>query len=281
MRVDAHHHVWRLERGDYHWLTPNLPIHRDYGLQDLRPLLRDGCPGALDPGVTATVLVQAAPTEAETRFLLQVARDSDGLVRGVVGWADLAAADAPARIASLASDALLKGLRPMLHDIPDKEWILRPDAQPALAEIAARGLVFDALIRPPHLPVVLELARCHPTLRIVIDHGAKPAIAAGGMQPWAVDIARVARETQAVCKLSGLVTEAAPDWRVADLQPYVEHLLETFGPQRLMWGSDWPVVDLAGGYLRWRDATLRLLRHLPDAARDAVLGGTAATVYRL
>jgi L-fuconolactonase len=272
MRVDAHHHVWRLERGDYAWLTPDLPIHRDYSLQDLRPLLGD---------IAATVLVQAAPTEAETQFLLQVARDSDGLVRGVVGWADLGAADAPARIASLAGDALLKGVRPMLHDIPDKEWILRAEVQPALAEIAACGLVFDALIRPPHLPVVLELARRHPTLRIVIDHGGKPDIAAGRFQPWATDIARVARETSAVCKLSGLVTEAAPDWRLADLQPYVDLLLDVFGPQRLMWGSDWPVVDLAGGYVRWRDATLHLLRHLPEAARDAVLGGTAATVYRL
>ena len=150
-----------------------------------------------------------------------------------------------------------------------------------MGEIAARGLVFDALVRPPHLPVVLELARRHPALRIVIDHAAKPEIAAGHMQPWADDIARVARETQAVCKLSGLVTEAATDWRVADLQPYVAHLLDVFGPQRLMWGSDWPVVNLAGGYRRWRDATLELLRHLPDAARDAVLGGTATTVYGL
>ena len=281
MRIDAHHHVWRLERGDYAWLTPALPIYRDYGLQDLRPLLEAVGPAVPSPGITATVLVQAAPTEAETHFLLQVARDSSSLVRGVVGWADFAAAAAPARIAALAADPLLKGLRPMLHDIPDREWILRPDVQPALAEIAARDLAFDALIRPPHLPVLLELARRHPALRIVIDHGAKPDIAAGTLQPWAADIARVAHETQAVCKLSGLVTEAAPDWRVTDLHPYVDHLLHVFGPQRLMWGSDWPVVDLAGGYPRWRDATLHLLRHLPDAARDAVLGGTAATVYRL
>lgn len=272
IRVDAHHHVWRLERGDYGWLTPDLPIHRDYSLDDLRPLLG---------GIAATVLVQAAPTEAETRFLLQVARDSAGLVRGVIGWADLAAAGAPARIASLAGDGLLKGLRPMLHDIPDRDWILRDETQPALAEIAARGLAFDALIRPPHLPVMPELAKRHPTLRIVIDHAGKPDIAAGGMQPWAADIARVARETQAVCKLSGLVTEAAPHWRVADLQPYVAHLLDAFGPQRLMWGSDWPVVELAGGYQRWRDATLELLRDLSDVDRDAVLGGTAAAVYRL
>jgi L-fuconolactonase len=262
-------------------LTADLPIHRDYGWQDLRPLLGNDSAGEVGTRVTATVLMQAASTEAETGYLLRVAHASGGLVRGVVGWVDLAAADAPARIASLATDAMLKGLRPMLQDLPDEAWILRPDVQPALATIAARGLVFDALIRASQLPVVLELARRHPALRIVIDHAGKPNIAADGLQPWAMDIARVARETSAVCKLSGLVTEAAAHWTVADLRPYVAHLLDVFGPQRLMWGSDWPVVDLAGGYVRWRDATMQLLRHLPDTARDAVLGGTAATVYRL
>ena len=272
MRVDAHHHVWRLDRGDYGWLTPDLPIHRDYSLDDLRPLLAD---------ITATVLVQAAPTEAETLYLLQVARDSAGLVRGVVAWTDLAAAEAPVQVARLARDRLVKGLRPMLQDIPDTAWILRPEVQPALFEMAARGLVFDALIQPRHLPVMLELARWHPTLRIVIDHAAKPDIAGGGLQSWATEMARVARETAAVCKLSGLATEAGPNWRVPDLRPYVDHLLEVFGPQRLLWGSDWPVVDLAGGYARWHDASLELLRDLPDAARDAVLGGTAVTAYEL
>ena len=271
-RVDAHHHVWRVDRGDYGWLTPDLPIHRDYGLDDLRPLLGD---------IAATVLVQAAPTDAETQCLLEVARASAGLVRGVVGWTDLSSAEAPLRVARLGREPLLKGLRPMLQDIPDTAWILRPEVQPALFEMAARGLVFDALIQPRHLPVVPELGRWHPTLRIVIDHAAKPDIAGGGFQEWAADIARAACETSALCKLSGLATEAAPDWDVQDLQPYVAHLLDVFGPHRLSWGSDWPVVNLAGSYARWRDATLELLRDLPDAGRDAVLGGTAAAVYEL
>jgi len=272
MRVDAHHHVWRLERGDYGWLTPDLAIHRDYGLDDLRPLLGD---------VAATVLVQAAATEAETHYLLEIARGSGGLVRGVVGWTDLAAGDAPVRVARLARMPLLKGLRPMLQDIAETGWILRPEVQPGLIEMAARGLVFDALIQPRHLPVLLALARWHPGLRIVVDHAAKPNIAGGEFQPWADDIARVARETPAVCKLSGLITEAAANWTTADLQPYVRHLLDIFGPRRLLWGSDWPVVNLAGGYVRWREATTELLQTLPAADRDAVLGGTAATVYGL
>jgi L-fuconolactonase len=269
MRVDAHHHVWQLARGDYGWLTPDLPIHRDYGLNDLVPLLDD---------VAATVLVQAAPTEAETAFMLDVARGSGGLVRGVVGWTDLAAADAPERVAAWAQDKLLRGLRPMLQDIDDTLWILRPEVAAGLAAMARLGLRLDLLVTPRHLPDIPELAQRHPSLAAVVDHGAKPAIASCGFGSWAHDIARVAAETPWCCKLSGLVTEARPDWSGEDLRRYVDHLLACFGPQRLMWGSDWPVVDLAGGYTRWQ-ATARQL--VPDADHAAVFGETAATFYDL
>jgi L-fuconolactonase len=271
-RVDAHHHIWRVARGDYHWLTPDLPIHRDYALDDLRPLLDD---------VTATVLVQAAPTEAETAFMLAVLRDSRALVRGVVGWTDLAAPNAAERVATLATTAELKGLRPMLQDIADTDWILRPAVQPALAAMTQCGLRFEALIQPRHLPTLLSLAERHPRLPIVIDHAAKPAIARGAFEPWASDIARVAGATDAYCKLSGLVTEAAPDWQDDDLRRTVDHLIACFGPARLMWGSDWPVVELAGGYRRWRAASLYLLAGLDVAAREAILGGTAGRFYDL
>ena len=271
-RVDAHHHVWTVARGDYGWLRPGSPIHRDYGLADLRPLLGD---------IAATVLVQAAPTEAETGFLLDVAARSGGLVRGVVGWADFDAPDAPERIAALARDPLLKGLRPMLHDLPDPEWILGPEKQPALAALARHGLRFDALVRPPHLPALLRLLGRHPDIPVVIDHGAKPGIAAGAWQPWADQMARLAGETGAFCKLSGLVTEAADDWTPDALRRYADHLLECFTPARVMWGSDWPVVNLAGGYRRWRAATEALLQGLSAPERDAVLGGTALQFYGL
>jgi L-fuconolactonase len=272
IRVDAHHHVWRIARGDYGWLTPDLPIHRDYALNDLRLLLGD---------VTATVLVQAAPTEAETAFILDVAQNSSGLVRGVVGWADFTQPDAPERIATLASDSLLKGLRPMLQDIADTEWILRAEIQPAIAALIDAGLRFEALIQPRHLPALLRLCTRHPSLRLVIDHGAKPAIATGGWQPWADDIARVARETPALCKLSGLVTEAARGWVEDDLRRYVDHIVACFGADRVMWGSDWPVVDLAGGYLRWREAAATLLAGLSTHECDAILGGTALKFFDL
>ncbi len=270
MMVDAHHHVWQVARGDYGWLTPDLPICRDYDLDDLRPLL---------DGIAATVLVQAAPTEAETAFLLESARASGGLVRGVVGWTDLGAPDAPDRVAALAGDVLLKGLRPMLQDIADTNWILRDHVQPTLQTMVASGLRFDALIQPRHLPAMLTLCARHPDLPVVIDHAAKPDIAKGRFEPWASDIARVARETAAACKLSGLVTEAVRDWRVDDLSRYVDHLLEVFGPARLIWGSDWPVVELAGGYARWRSATVALLDGLSQQQRAAVLGKTAAAFY--
>ncbi|HSU05171.1 MAG TPA: amidohydrolase family protein [Acetobacteraceae bacterium] len=272
MIVDAHHHVWQIARGDYGWLTPDLPIHRDYSLDNLRPLLGD---------IDATVLVQAAPTEAETAFLLETARASGGLVRGVVGWADLIAPDAPDQIAAMASATLLKGLRPMLQDIPETEWILRPGLQAALRGMEAARLRFDALIQPRHLPAMLALCARHPDLHVVIDHAAKPDIAHGVWQPWATEIARVARDTDACCKLSGLVTEAARDWQTDDLRRTVDHLLRVFSPDRLIWGSDWPVVDLAGGYTRWREATHILLAGLNRSERDAVLGENASRFYGL
>ncbi len=272
MQIDAHHHVWRVDRGDYGWLTPDLPICRDYDLDDLRPLLG---------GISGTVLVQAAPTEAETAFMLEVARASGGLVRGVVGWTDLSAVDAPDRIGALASQPLLKGLRPMLQDIADTEWILRPQMAPALHAMVRYGIRFDALVQPRHLPVLLRLSEAHPDLPIVIDHAAKPDIANQAFAPWAGGIAVLARETAAVCKLSGLVTEAAANWSAGDLRPYVDHLLSVFGPSRLMWGSDWPVVDLAGGYARWRAATLACLDNLDQSDKEAVLGETAARFYGL
>jgi L-fuconolactonase len=269
IKVDAHHHVWTIACGDYGWLSPDLAIARDYGLDDLRPLLGD---------ISATVLVQAADTEAETAFMLEVARSSGGLVRGVVGWTNLASPDASERIAELARHPLLKGLRPMLQDIEDASWILLPGVQPALAAMTRHGLSLDALIKPRHLPVIGELAQRHPDLYVVIDHAAKPDIANGSFEPWASHMARLARETPWCCKVSGLVTEARADWQIDDLRPYVDHLLATFGPDRLMWGSDWPVVTLASNYRRWREAAATLL---PAETHDAVFGGTALRFYSL
>ncbi len=275
MKIDAHQHVWRVARGDYGWLKPALTdIYRDFTLDDLRPHLARA-------GITATVLVQAAPTEAETRFMLDTARESGGLVKAVVGWTDMLAPDAPERIASLAADSLLRGLRPMLQDIPDVDWMLDRRLDPAWRAMRELGLRFDALVRPPHLHNLLRLLDRHPDLPVVVDHGAKPLIAQAGREPWATDIAAIARDSAALCKLSGLVTESGPGWRVDDLRPYVDHLLACFGPSRLIWGSDWPVVNRAGGFDRWREAADALLLGLSAEERDRINGANAAAFYGL
>jgi L-fuconolactonase len=277
MIVDSHHHLWRLDRGDYFWMDPSkdpalAAIARDFLVDDYRALARAN-------GVGGGVLVQAAQTAAETRWLLEQARASAGLVLGVVGWVDMAAHDAPESIASLACDPLLRGIRPMLQDIPDRAWVLQPALDPAFRALIALDLRFDVLVRPPHLPNVLTLLRRYSQLRAVIDHGAKPAIARGAWQPWAGDMRAIARETGACCKLSGLVTEAANGWTIDDLRRYADHLIDCFGPQRILWGSDWPVALLATDYARWLDIAQRLIEPLPASERSAIMGGNALRFY--
>ena len=274
MRIDAHQHFWRRDRGDYDWLSPALaPLWRDFLPDDLVPLLARH-------GIAGCVLVQAAPTAAETDYMLSLAR-AHSVIRGVVGWTDLAAPDAPARIAALAADPQLVGLRPMLQDLPDDDAILDPAVQPALAAMATQGLALDALIRPRHLTRLRTLRDRHPDLKIVIDHAAKPDIASGDLAGWARDLAAVAADCRTHIKLSGLVTEAAAEWQVADLKPVAETVLAAFGPDRVMWGSDWPVLNLAGTYDQWVAATEELLAGLDAAGQAAVRGGTAVRFYGL
>jgi L-fuconolactonase len=272
MRIDAHHHLWSLARGDYGWLTPDLaPIYRDFAMPDLAPHLAAA-------GIGGTILVQAAPTEAETRFLLDIAEAAHE-VRGVVGWSDFDAADGAARIDALAARKLLVGLRPMVQDLDDDAWLLRPALAPLLAAMAKAGLVFDALVKPRHLPRLTQIVDRHPDLSFVLDHCGKPDIAAGDIATWQRDIAVLAERPNIVCKLSGLVTEARPDWQIADLRPVVDHVCACFSPRRMLWGSDWPVLNLAADYARWLAAAETLLKDLSADEKAAVFGGTAARVY--
>ena len=273
MRVDAHQHFWRVSRGDYGWLTPQAhpAICRDFGPDDLRPLLA----GA---DIERTILVQAAPTTTETEFLLTLAT-ATCFVAGVVGWADLGAPDAVASIEALAADPKLLGLRPMLQDLEDDAWILHPRAGAGLDAMERLGLRFDALVKPRHLPHLARLIERRPELRVVIDHGAKPDIAAGELGGWADQMRAIGRGSGAFCKLSGLVSEARPGWRAEDLKPYVDVLLDAFGSERLMWGSDWPVVNEAGGYEAWHAAAEALTASLSDGDRALIFGGTAAAFY--
>lgn len=273
-RIDAHQHFWRLSRGDYGWLTSALePIYRDFEPDDLVPLLKR-------EGIAGTVLVQAAPTEAETEFMLSLA-DAHPFIEGVVGWTDFAAPDAPARVARLARYPKLKGLRPMIQDIADVDWMLRPELDPAYAALIEHNLVFDALVLPRHLDNVLRLLQQHPGMRAVLDHCAKPEIRDGNFDEWAARMAAIATGTSAWCKLSGIVTEAGPGWTVEALRPYVQHVLRVFGANRVIWGSDWPVCTLAANYADWASATATLLSGCSAVEREAILGGNAATAYGL
>jgi L-fuconolactonase len=274
MQIDAHQHFWRLDRGDYGWLTPALaPLYRDYLPRDLAPHLADA-------GVAATILVQAAPSEAETYFMLEIAK-STPFVAGVVGWIDMEAADVAERLAALtkAGGGYLKGVRPMIQDIADPNWILSPSLDRAFDAIEALGLCFDALVRPIHLEPLQRRLEQRPKLKVVIDHAAKPDIAAGATLSWSVGLASIASRTSALCKLSGLVTEARREWSLADVEPFVGQVVAAFGPQRIMWGSDWPVLNLASDYRTWHATAERLLANLPASERARIFGGTAAQFY--
>jgi len=271
MRVDAHVHFWRIGRNDCTWPPPELAaIHRDFLPEDWR------CE-ANAAGIDAAIAVQSQPSERDTAWLLELAHD-DARVAGVVGWTDLSAHDAPERIAASASHPKLRGLRPMLQDLPNDDWILQPALTPAIEAMIAHRLCFDALVKPRHLPHLLRFAKRHPALRIVIDHAAKPDITRGELDPWRTRIAALAELPNVSCKLSGLVTEVGARWHPDDLRPYVEHLLATFGPQRLLWGSDWPVVELAADYSRWFNWADNLAGLAGDE-RAALFGGNAVRVY--
>ena len=272
MRIDAHQHFWQLAARAGGWPPPSLAaIYRDFAPDDLAPLLAEH-------GVAGTVLVQSLPSEADTDWLLALAERA-GFIRAVVGWTDLLAVDALAAIARLASNSKLKGLRPMLQDLDDEQWIANPALAPGLRAMAEHGLRFDALVLPRHLPALLQCARDYPALSIVIDHAAKPPIADASFGQWREDMAQLAALPNVHCKLSGMVTEAKQDWNVDDLRPYVSHVLEVFGAQRVIWGSDWPVVDLAGGYGAWLAASETLLAHLGQQDRNDIFGLNACRFY--
>jgi L-fuconolactonase len=270
-RVDSHQHFWRLDRGDYGWLTPALtPIYRDFLPDVLAPQIARA-------GVGSTILVQAAATVAETEFLLDLAREHE-FIAGVVGWVDFESADAADTIARLAANPKLVGLRPMIQDIPDPDWMLDTGLASAFEAMLDHGLVFDALVLPKHLPVLLELTGRYPDLTMVLDHGAKPPLATGNIDVWKRDLSLLARESSMTCKLSGLVTEAGSAVPSV-IAPAVNHLLEAFGPKRMMWGSDWPVCELVCTYDEWRKVTDALLSKLGASEREHIFSGTARAIY--
>lgn len=273
MIVDAHQHFWRLGAHDCAWPTPDLEaIHRDF----LPGEFKAASEGL---GVSQSVLVQSQPSDRDTDWLITLGAETE-TIGAVVGWADLAAPDAPARIAALAQQPKLRGLRPMLQGLPEDDWILRADVAPAIEAMVAHGLSFDALVFTRHLPHLARFADIHPRLSVVIDHCAKPPIAAREFEPWAEQISAMAKRDNVFCKVSGLLTEAGPSPNAGMLAPYVAHVIKCFGAERVMWGSDWPVLNLAGAYGDWLEMA-RALSGLKGAALDLMLGGVARQFYRL
>jgi len=275
--VDAHHHFWHPARGDYSWMPPDDPVlTRQYGPSDLGEALEK-------TRVGQTVLVQAAPTVEETEYLLGIA-DTTPHVAKVVGWIDFEDSSQLEVLKRLKRHPKFSGVRPMIQDIPDDDWMLREDIQWAYQALVDLDLTFDCLGFPRHLANFHTLLTRYPDLRGVIDHCMKPQFrdhSAENLQYWQEGISRLAEDTGVYCKLSGLVTEADDDWSAPMLRPYTDHIISSFGADRVMWGSDWPVARLKCEYEDWFKQAQELTADLSSKERQLVFSGSATTFYRL
>jgi L-fuconolactonase len=273
MRIDAHQHFWKYSPADYAWISDEMAaLKHDFRPEDLHPLL-------LANGFDGSIAVQACQTIEETQWLLSLAGESD-FIKGVVGWVDLCAPDLPATLESLASQPKLVGVRHVVQAEPDDEFMLRDDFQRGIAHLAAYDLTYDLLLYPRHLPVAVKLVRRFPGQPFVLDHIAKPAIADGLLEPWAHDIAELAKHENVCCKLSGMVTEANwKQWKPEDFRPHLDVVFEAFGPQRLMIGSDWPVCTLSATYAETIAIVNDYIRQFDPGLQEQIMGGNCASFY--
>jgi L-fuconolactonase len=273
--IDAHHHLWVYSAHDYGWITDELgALRRNFLVDDLRPLMREA-------GVTGLVSVQAQQTIDETRWLLAQG-DACEQILGVVGWVPLVDAHVEREIERLASNPKLKGVRHVLQDEPDDEYMLREDFNAGVSRLREYGLTYDVLIYERHLPHALAFVDRHPRQVFVLDHVAKPRIRDSVLSPWSERIRELARREHVYCKVSGMVTEASwRSWAELDLRPYFDVVLEAFGPRRLMFGSDWPVLTLAAGYEQWASTVRRWIASLSPDERAWIEWRTASEAYRL
>ena len=274
-RIDSHHHLWRYDKSEYGWIGEDMSLlARDFLPEHLKPEL-------VVSGIQGTVAVQARQTLAETRFLLDFAEEF-GFIRGVVGWAPIAAAEFLEVLERLKGYRKLKGLRHVIQDEPDDQFILRDDFNSGIGLLKKYSLVYDILIYEKHLPAAISFVDRHPSQVFVLDHIGKPRIRAGEIEPWRTNLQSLARRENVFCKLSGIVTEADwKNWKIADLQPYLDVVLGAFGAGRLMAGSDWPVCLLASTPKRWLSTLKELLRPLSVSEQELILGDVASKVYSL
>ena len=276
--IDAHQHVWDLARARYDWLGPDAGVlYRSFGMDDVRPAFDTA-------GVTGTVLVQSADDDEDTELMFEVAA-GEPLVLGIVGYVPLHEPDhAAERLGELRQRPLFCGVRNLIHTRPDPDWLLRPDVDAGLGLLEAAGVPFDVVgVLPAHLEAVLEISERHPELDLVIDHLNKPPIGMDDLEPWAALIARVAANPRVFGKVSGLYSAVGDpaDWTTRQVRPVFDHALEAFGPDRLMYGGDWPVSLIAGGYERVFAGIDALLGDLDPRERDLILSGTARRFYSL
>ena len=274
-RIDAHHHLWRYRKEDYGWIGPGMEaLARNFFSEDLQEEMR-AC------GIDGSVAVQASQSVEETDWLLEMASGAS-FIRGVVGWAPIASAEFPRMLERWRGNSLLKGLRHIIQDEVDDDFINRADFNAGIATLAGSNLIYDILIYERHLPAAIQFVDRHPKQIFVLDHIAKPRIKDRLIEPWRKNLFELAQRQNVYCKLSGMVTEADwTSWSKADLQPYVDAVLEAFGPCRLMAGSDWPVCLLACSYRKWFEVLGDCLEELSSAEQDLVLGGVATKIYSL
>jgi L-fuconolactonase len=269
-RIDTHQHFWRVARGDYHWMPDSGPLRNDYLPGDLAPLNAAA-------GIDGTITVQCAQTVAETDWLLQLAEEEGSGILGVVGWAPLDDPDDPT-LDRLGADPICVGIRPMIHELPDEDWIVRQVRTEELSRVAAHGLVFEVLSFPNHLGHALQAVASIDDLVVVIDHLSKPHYR-DGLGGWAEGMRAFAERPETYCKLSGLVTEVGDGWVADDFRRHVDFVLEAFGPARVMFGTDWPVCLKAASHAQVVGLAEQLTADLGESERAAVFGGNAARVY--
>jgi L-fuconolactonase len=275
MRIDSHQHFWIYNPTDYVWMTDSMHVlQQDYLPGDLKPLLDE-------VGFDGSIAVQARQMERETAWLLELAAKND-FVQGVVGWVDFKSSELDVSLERFAAHPKLKGVRELIHDMPDVDYATSHTHTWAISKLEPLGLTYDLLLRPQHLAPALELARQFPNQRFVIDHIAKPDIAQRQLQPWHADILALAERENVYCKLSGMVSEAVwKHWRAETFRPYLDIVVEAFGTDRVMIGSDWPVCTLSGDYQATMDVVIDFTDALSEAERERVLGGNAAEFYDL
>jgi L-fuconolactonase len=272
--IDAHHHLWKYSPAEYGWITPQMPaIRRDFLPAQLEELMHHF-------GIEGTVAVQARQTLEETAWLLSLA-EKHPLIRGVVGWVPLTeGAGVKRHLERFAGNHGLRGVRHVIHDEADPRYILRDDFNAGVRALREFGLRYDILIFERHLPAAIEFVDRHPNQVFILDHVAKPRIKERALSPWDRNMRDLAKRQNVYCKLSGMVTEADLErWTPEDLQPYIDVALAAFGPRRLMYGSDWPVLLLAGDYARWFGTVSNAISKLSKAEQERIMGGTAAEAY--